>query len=65
MYLGRGDYDAEVDFLEQYTAIADCSRQPEMAVQHMLGKLPLAEYLEEGMQRLEQQGIQVDEWLRW
>jgi hypothetical protein len=63
MCLGRGDFGEVVkkaSFLKQFKYISGIFANPEQAVSQMLEKAPLAEYLEKGVRKLEQAGIDVD-----
>jgi hypothetical protein len=64
MYLGRGDYGSELDFLERYTQLSDVARKPEWGVNQMVNKIPLADYLERGMKLAAAIGIAVDDLLQ-
>lgn len=59
MYLGRGDYDA-TDLMHRYEHMSDTFHKPVYAVEQMIGKNPLAEYLQDGLAQLHQAGIDVD-----
>jgi hypothetical protein len=59
MYVGRGDFSAE-DLLAKYEQLSDTFKKPDWAVRQMVGKLPLAQYMAKGLERLSDAGIDVD-----
>jgi hypothetical protein len=59
MYLGRGDFEAK-DLLDQYTDMREMFGNPTSAVRRMFVKLPLPDYLEQGLNKLARAGIDVD-----
>lgn len=59
MYAGRGDFPIE-DFMTQYEEMTDLFDKPERAIGQMLEKVPLPDYLTEGLQGLANQGIDID-----
>lgn len=59
MYLGRGDFDAD-DLIARYEQMSDTFNKPAWAVNQMMGKNPLAEYLSSGLTQLRNAGIDVD-----
>jgi Protein of unknown function (DUF3775) len=59
MYLGRGDFEDEPDFLEAYTHLSDIGA-PAETVRHITQKLPFADYLEDGLAQAAKLGIDVD-----
>lgn len=56
MYLGRGDFAAG-ELAENYERVRAAFPQRDWAIRQMLDKAPLAEYLEQGLSRLGQEGI--------
>jgi hypothetical protein len=59
MYLGRGDFEIH-DLGGSYQALKQNFDEPKWAVSQMLGKAPLADYLEEGLAELKRKRIPVD-----
>lgn len=59
MYLGRGDFDTE-DLAEQQIRLRETFAEPEWAVAQMMEKVPLADYLMEGLAKLQSKRIDVD-----
>ena len=59
MYVGR-DGLAHGDFLAHYEQMSDTFPTPEIAIDQMLRKTPLADYLQRGIDRLAAAGIDVD-----
>lgn len=59
MYAGRGDFPIE-NFVEQYQEMRDTFDSPAIATGQMMEKVPLPEYLEEGLRLLHGAGIDVD-----
>jgi|HubBroStandDraft_6_1064221.scaffolds.fasta_scaffold18189_4 hypothetical protein len=59
MYLGRGDFGTN-DLATHYEAVKKRFRKPEQAISQMTGKVPLADYLADGMAELSKHGLDVD-----
>jgi hypothetical protein len=59
MYAGRGDFPID-DFMTQYEEMGDTFDKPDYAVNQMMEKVPLPDYLQSGLDLLEQAGINVD-----
>ncbi len=59
MYAGRGDWPI-TDFLEQYEEMKATFDNVPRAVGQMMEKVPLPDYLREGVRLLVEQGIDVD-----
>lgn len=59
MYAGRGDFPID-DFMTQYEEMADNFPKPERAIEQMLEKVPLPDYLTEGLDMLAGQSVDVD-----
>jgi hypothetical protein len=59
MYAGRGDFPIE-NFLEQYEEMRDTFDSPMRAAGQMMEKVPLPEYLEDGLRMLREANIDVD-----
>lgn len=62
MYLGRGDFGTK-ELRHQYKDISESFGDPRWAARQMLGKMTLPEYLEEGLKKLAQVGVEVDKLL--
>jgi hypothetical protein len=60
MYMGRGDFDNERDFLGVYSSMSDTFPSPPLAVNQMVQKTPLAQYLRDGMVIARKWGIDLD-----
>ena len=59
MYLGRGDFGTN-DLATRYAAVKERFRRPESAISQMAGKVPLADYLADGIAELSKIGVDVD-----
>ncbi|HEX4069673.1 MAG TPA: DUF3775 domain-containing protein [Planctomycetaceae bacterium] len=59
MFLGRGDFGTD-DLATHYAAVKERVSKPVLAVSQMVGKVPLADYLEDGIGELKRVGIDVD-----
>ena len=59
MYLGRGDYGVE-DLAGPYAALKGTIGEPQWAASQMMEKAPLADYLSDGLAKLQEHGIDVD-----
>jgi hypothetical protein len=59
MYLGRGDFGTN-DLATHYEAVKRRFRKPEQAFSQMTGKVPLADYLADGMSELSKHGFDLD-----
>ncbi len=59
MYLGRGDFDAK-EVVDQYTDMRETFGGQKWAARQMLERLPLPEYLEEGLKKLARARLDVD-----
>ena len=59
MYAGRGDFPID-NFLDQYGEMHDTFDSPVRAMGQMLEKVPLPDYLENGLLGLGKAGIDVD-----
>lgn len=59
MYLGRGDFGT-AGLLNSYENMSDTFDKPEFAIDQMLEKVPLPEYLEDGLKRLSEGGVDVN-----
>ena len=62
MYLGRGDFEAK-DLLDQYGDMSEACGNPKAAARQMVVKLPLPDYLEQGLNKLARAGMDVDKLL--
>ncbi len=60
MYLGRGDIDTR-DLAGDLQQMRDTFPKPAHAISQMVGKVPLGEYLSDGLERLRNDGIDVDD----
>jgi hypothetical protein len=60
MYLGRGDFGTD-DLPGNYEALRQTFGKPEGAASQMMEKVPLAEYLSDGLSELERHRIPVDD----
>ena len=59
MVLGRGDFGAD-DLPEHYDTLRKRFAKPEWLVAQLMGKVPLADYLTDGLAALKKSGIDVD-----
>jgi Protein of unknown function (DUF3775) len=59
MYLGRGDFGTN-DLATNYSAVKRRFRRPESAISQMAGKVPLADYLADGLAELRKIGVDLD-----
>ncbi len=59
MYLGRGDFEVK-DLRDQYEAMSESFGGREWAARQMMEKLPLPDYLEQGLQKLIQSRFDAD-----
>jgi hypothetical protein len=59
-YLGRGDFDSKKDFLDYYADVAESFGTAKAAERQLLAKEPLADYLQQGLQRLHELGLDAD-----
>jgi hypothetical protein len=59
-YLGRGDFAEDFDFDDCYTRIADTFHRPRREVEHIVRKIPFADYLQAGLDHLAGFGLDVD-----
>jgi Protein of unknown function (DUF3775) len=60
MYLGRGDFGAD-DLPSSYEALRQTFGESEWAASQMIEKVPLAEYLSDGLLELKRHRIPVDD----
>jgi hypothetical protein len=60
MYLGRGDWAEDFDFDECYEKISANTKTLPICVKHIVNKMPFAVYLERGLKRLAEMGVDVD-----
>jgi hypothetical protein len=63
MYYGSGVLGRKLKFLEEYTTFSERMPKPQWAVNQMMGKTYLANYLERGMEMAAKAGLAVDEFL--
>jgi hypothetical protein len=63
MYYGSGVLGRKLKFLEEYTNFSEGGSKPQWAVNQMMGKTRLANYLERSMQMAARVGLEVDEFL--
>jgi hypothetical protein len=61
MYLGRGDYRSKDDFLNTYADMSSTFGSPRAAARQMVVKTVLPDYLEQGLQRLQEMGLDIDQ----
>lgn len=59
MYMGRGDIGVE-NLMATYEEVSDRFNKPASAVEQMLGKAPLADYLSNGLRHLCEAKLDVD-----
>jgi hypothetical protein len=59
MHLGRGDFPVG-ELAERYEELKQDSEKPEWAVEHLVAKVALADYLTEGLEELKTNRINVD-----
>jgi hypothetical protein len=60
MYVGRGDWDAEDDFLDHYHHISDTFPHAAWAVDKLLSKRALVEFLRQGVAAFTRAGKNID-----
>lgn len=56
MYLGRGDFDT-YDLKAAYAYLKETFQEPEHAISQLLEKVPLPDYLADGLDALRNQGL--------
>ena len=59
MYLGRGDFGTP-ELAEEYAEMKRAFPEPRIAASQMSGKVPLGDYLRDGLVRLGKAGIDLD-----
>jgi hypothetical protein len=59
MYLGRGDFGTDA-IGEEYKDLKKTFPEPRIAASQMSGKVPLGDYLRDGLARLRRAGIDLD-----
>ncbi len=59
MYFGRGDFAAN-ELLSRYEQVSDNFNKPQWAINQLIGKVPLPNYLTSGRRLLSEAGIDVD-----
>jgi hypothetical protein len=60
MYLGRGDFDVK-DLAGAYAALKQTVGEPKWVASQMMDKAALADYLSDGLVRLQEHGIDLDD----
>ena len=60
MYAGRGDFGSTFDIMDCYQKMSDAFRSPEWAVQKLLDKEPLPQFLAAGIRILTEMGCDID-----
>jgi hypothetical protein len=63
MYLGRGDFDSADELTARFRQMGDAFQKSEWAINQLLGKSPLADYLTRGRERLAELGVSPDKLL--
>jgi hypothetical protein len=61
MYLGRGDFSSKSDFLDYYADVRESFGTAKAAERQLLAKEPLAEYLQQGLSKLHDLGLDEDD----
>jgi hypothetical protein len=59
MYVGRGDFGTE-DLADSYAALKQSFAEPKWVASQMMDKAPLADYLSDGLEQLQEHGLDVD-----
>src|SRR6266480_4856850 len=60
MYLGRGDFNSKNDFLDYYADVGESFGTAKAAERQLLAKEPLADYLQQGLGKLHDLGLDAD-----
>jgi Protein of unknown function (DUF3775) len=60
MYLGRGDFNSKEEFLDYLTDVPETFGTAKAAERQLLAKEPLAEYLQRGLHKLHELGLDAD-----
>jgi hypothetical protein len=64
MHLGRGDFDSPDEMLASLQAMRALGEESWPIVEQLVEKLPLPEYLENGIKKLHARGLDVDTLMR-